>query len=1210
VTPDDDDELKIDRLHGEHRVERVEAPERPADHAAKEELNLRQQGALGYSEVVFEFQGEEGGSREGERVIGVEGEQLLDAEQLSQEAEAPPPPATQAAREPTMQDDMEVTSYYALEAEHGIAATSEAPYTGLALQVRTLLAPIEELLHDRAQGQGVSVRTRSEEQVRADFARGLTALAREHGAVPLVIQPAALLCEGRPVLREPQLSGTGLYRLTAAGAQMLTIVDGIDQQQGEALARVLTQPEGEDDIARWFWDLGLTHARLSILETFEEVEPLPETDIPVLDVADQAVEQMTRLRSKLLSSVPGAALARERATAVRNLTLTRDDLRALDRDLFRLGADLLGAESRREPRPPAISAEHVQDALALDEAAPEVREIEALLETAVLLQEPERMAPLVARLASWPQAQFAKGEVEKGLRFLRGLISWSQRGAQQEKADAVHAVLGRASRGDTLGPLLERYRTLPREQQAHVIELLDLLPPQAAGTLGHALLRSAPPALVDWFRGRLSAEMPLDALSPEQAAGLLEGSVLLKIQSTAAQLAASLCEHDDPAPRAAAAAACSALPSETGRSIAARLARDEDEQVREALIRAVAAHPTPQPLAEELLRAASEARAQDWPFPQKRAAFFTAARALEGAARETLRRVAQRQNPAKRRTISETRVAAVLALTLVRTPAEYKLAAQLDTEDERRVFKEALRALTREYNAAEDGQVDLAARLEKAFLRFDETEEEPASAETEAVRELSPQALKAMRAEDVLSQEGERLQILGAALLRSLAQALLLSRTGHLSSEQFTVSIARAATVARALVEELDGPAALQGFGAHFFVNGQRLRLPFKIFRELPPLRETMERLRIGEILFAEPPSRNDLLEVIYAIVLALKQQREAWRHLERVFAHVRLRELQLIQESWGRGATPAVDVRANAARLFGSLCLWLDDVAHLPDDGDLLPLRAGRLVREMTDAEQEGDALLEGLLGPKKNPGDAALLAAHGSMLACIWARRLGARREQIAQVVRCALFRQAGLLALPQPLLEDLGAEGTIEAAELARVPLYGAARLAAAQSAGQELRLPFLAAYEMLAPLSAEGERGQRRRRHPPLFLSRLLGVVDRFVFLTSAFPGREAAPADRALARMLADPELDQHLVHAFADAMAVVPAGARVRLDDGRRALVTSAPLRPSSAEPILVKPLDEADALRGSPVIALASENGIAGMLEGGEEGDLSALLM
>ncbi len=68
------------------------------------------------------------------------------------------------------------------------------------------------------------------------------------------------------------------------------------------MARALTHPEGEEDISRWFWELGLTHARLSILETFEEVEPLPETDIPVLDVPDQAVEQMTRLISRFSAS--------------------------------------------------------------------------------------------------------------------------------------------------------------------------------------------------------------------------------------------------------------------------------------------------------------------------------------------------------------------------------------------------------------------------------------------------------------------------------------------------------------------------------------------------------------------------------------------------------------------------------------------------------------------------------------------------------------------------------------------------------------------------------------------------------------------------------------------------------------------------------------------------------------------------------------------
>src|SRR5207253_1917882 len=111
----------------------------PADVAAVEVVPAREQGALGYSEVVFEFQGEQGAAREGERVVGVEGEQLIDAEQISQEVSAPPEPEVGPPREPSMQEEMEVTSYYALEAEHGMATTSEVPYTGLALQMRTLL---------------------------------------------------------------------------------------------------------------------------------------------------------------------------------------------------------------------------------------------------------------------------------------------------------------------------------------------------------------------------------------------------------------------------------------------------------------------------------------------------------------------------------------------------------------------------------------------------------------------------------------------------------------------------------------------------------------------------------------------------------------------------------------------------------------------------------------------------------------------------------------------------------------------------------------------------------------------------------------------------------------------------------------------------------------------------------------------------------------
>jgi hypothetical protein len=328
--------------------------------------------------------------------------------------------------------------------------------------------------------------------------------------------------------------------------------------------------------------------------------------------------------------------------------------------------------------------------------------------------------------------------------------------------------------------------------------------------------------------------------------------------------------------------------------------------------------------------------------------------------------------------------------------------------------------------------------------------------------------------------------------------------------------------------------------------------------------------------------------------------QREPWTQLERVFARIRLRELSLIRESWGRAADVAVDVRANAARLFGSLYLWLDDVARLADQEQLLPLRAERLVRELTDAREEGESLLEGLIAPKKNPGDPALFVAHCTMLSGAFARWLGARRDQVAALLRTAMHRQLGLLSSPRALFADLGSENRIEAAELLRTPLHSVARLAAAGQAGQELPLELVAAFECLAPLSAKGGRAQKYLRpQEPLWCSRALAVAERYVYLTTSFPNRPAASPDQALAEMLGDPELDRRLVQAFANRAGIIPSGARVRLSDGSEGLVVSSPLVATRADPLLVRLTATADGapagdpLLGAPLVTLTGEQPI-----------------
>ena len=714
------------------------------------------------------------------------------------------------------------------------------------------------------------------------------------------------------------------------------------------------------------------------------------------------------------------------------------------------------------------------------------------------------------------------------------------------------------------------------------------------------------PRLLEYFRERLAEDLAelkerLGKLEPQQAAGLLDAAVAARSQAVV-QLGPLLVEHESPSAREAVARACAILKGEGAQTLLKRLLADEEACVRQAAVRAIRTHPEAAGLGPLLEQALTGVRCFEWPFEEKRATTRAYAEILGEQAKPTLRQLAERTNPYRRRSLSELRAAAALALAGLRDPADEKLALALAKDSDRRVVADAAKVLLQEIKGPASEPAALAKRVERSFARFDSGDDEaPEGAET-AVRELSPHAVKAMRIDDLLAAPGDPVQTLGAALARSFSQALELARTGRISTEGFTIAVSRAANLIAALSKSFgDAPVSLQTFGDHFFVSGQRLRLPYETFRELAPLRETLAKLRVGEVLFAEAASKSDLIEALYALVTAMKAEREAWKSLERVFARVRLRELSLITESWGRQSEVAVDVRANAARLLGMLYLWLDDAAHLPDGHDLLPVRSERLVRELTDAPDEHDALLEGLLGPKASGADAALYAAHCVLLASAFARWLGCRRDQIASLVRCAMHRQLGLLSLPRPLLEDLGAENASEASEVLRAPLYSAARVAAAETSGQELLLPAVSAFESLAPVHATGARGQRYLRvQPALMCSRILAIAERYVFLTTSFPRRPALGADEALARMLLDPELEPRLVQAFANGAAIIPAGARVRLSDGSEAIVVSAPLHLTPTDPLVLKiALDSygqpaADALLGAPTLVITGEEELA----------------
>ncbi len=119
--------------------------------------------------------------------------------------------------------------------------------------------------------------------------------------------------------------------------------------------------------------------------------------------------------------------------------------------------------------------------------------------------------------------------------------------------------------------------------------------------------------------------------------------------------------------------------------------------------------------------------------------------------------------------------------------------------------------------------------------------------------------------------------------------------------------------------------------------------------------------------------------------------------------------------------------------------------------------------------------------------------------------------------------------------------------------------------------------MAAWEALPRTSAEAQRAQPAqeaiyiRPRAQLFCTRILDVVGRYVFLTSAFPARREIGPDEAVQLMLRDPRLDGPLVRAFCNMAGLVPVGAIVELADGRRGVVLSAPLDAASRDQATVR---------------------------------------
>ena len=186
-------------------------------------------------------------------------------------------------------------------------------------------------------------------------------------------------------------------------------------------------------------------------------------------------------------------------------------------------------------------------------------------------------------------------------------------------------------------------------------------------------------------------------------------------------------------------------------------------------------------------------------------------------------------------------------------------------------------------------------------------------------------------------------------------------------------------------------------------------------------------------------------------------------------------------------------------------------------------------------------------------------------SSLAMLMGKTTGMGRSQIKQLGMAALFQNIGYVLLPQGILEKSGFLNNAEMKALQRHPVYGSQILSKYTSVGPEAANAVLQHHERWNgsgyPFGLRGE--------DITISARILGITDVCFALASKRPHREEFLPAFAIEHSIASSQdaieyviaysgelFDPELVKVFTRLVPIFPAGAMVKLNDGRIGIVS------------------------------------------------------
>jgi len=360
----------------------------------------------------------------------------------------------------------------------------------------------------------------------------------------------------------------------------------------------------------------------------------------------------------------------------------------------------------------------------------------------------------------------------------------------------------------------------------------------------------------------------------------------------------------------------------------------------------------------------------------------------------------------------------------------------------------------------------------------------------------------------------------------------------------------------------LDGIFQLNAVGTTVYLNNKQLHLDFQSLDNVRFLTEQFKDSDVGGFQVSKPVQIAELKQFVGLFSPSADNGQEE----QSQFASIQVGKFAKIAEQLDKMEDNAIEAERKVDRKKYALTVYARAIYYmrkfierLQMGGQLPSMQpAGRIIRDFVDIGGEVRSHFLGMTTTRSLEEYLLYHSVNTAIIALIFGKELGMKREQLHELGMAALFHDIGMAEIDSSILNKRKSLSKDERRVVDLYPLHTVKTLLKGRSIDKQMSSQIISAYESKVDYSKpmKDKNGNIKVMLPKIELGvfgRIIHIATTYDALTSARPFREAYGPEVAMTLMVSDMKykFDPFLLKVFMKVMAIQPV--RV-LESGENAI--------------------------------------------------------